>query len=318
MKTGVLLVNLGTPRSFSKKDVKLFLREFLLDPLVIDIPYFFRWILVNCIIIPNRLTDVSGKYERIWTPLGSPLDVHSKELEKKFNLLRPNLVTKLAMRYGENSIEKKIAEFDSEEFEKVIVVPLFPHICEATTGAVENEVLRVGAKFQNIKFELIKGFCDHDGFIHPFVEITKAMKINKKLDFLVFSFHGMPEKSVLHQGIDYREECLRTAQALRNQLGWPAERMLVSFQSRLGKANWTKPYTNDALLELLRIGIKRVVVIAPSFVADCLETLEELDLELRKQFIDSGGESFKLIPSLNSSDAWVEGLGRIVDGRLGV
>ncbi len=330
MKTGVLLINLGTPDTPTPEAVGRYLREFLMDGFVIDMPAPLRWILVNVAIVPRRKYQSAAAYQKIQLPGGSPLLVHTRALAQEVAArLGPNqYVVEFGMRYGNPSIKSALEKLKASGVSRIIVLPLYPQYAESSfeTAVVET---RRSAKELGCEHLLtfLPPFYDESRFIKAWAERILASVDAQTTDHLIFSFHSIPVRHVtrLHGKENhcmvaqnccseitkanencYRAQCFATTRAIANQLELNPDDYTVAFQSRLGRAEWIGPNTVDVLQELAGRGIKRVAVACPSFVADCLETLEEMAIRGRKTFIDAGGEDLKLIPSLNADQTWVE------------
>jgi ferrochelatase len=334
-KTGVLIVNLGTPDSTRTGDVRKYLRQFLMDRRVIDIPFLSRWFLVNCIIAPFRAPKSAAIYKKVWLPEGSPLKVYGYSVEKKLQeALGEDFVVKLGMRYQNPSIESALADLERrEDIGRLVIVPFFPQYASATTGSVHEEVMRVVNRWQVIPdIRFINSFYDHPGIIRGFSESAREQLENNRYDHFVFSYHGLPERQLVkaypgghdcekngcRAGITasnrhcYLAQCYATTALLADYLGLPREKTTTCFQSRLGKDPWIQPYTEDVVKDLARRGIKKVLAFSPAFVADCLETTEEVGEEYKDMFIEAGGEQWDLVLSLNESRIWIETLEDLV------
>ncbi len=327
-KTGVLIVNLGTPDSPSVPDVRKYLREFLMDGRVIDIPAIPRWALVNLIIAPFRAPKSAKIYKELWTEKGSPLKIYGQANEKQLQAaLGENYVVKLAMRYQSPSIENGLAEFQKMGFTNIIVIPFFPQYASASTGSVYEEVMRIVTKWQIIPEISIKNyFYNHPKFIKAFADNGRKHLEKGEYDHIVFSYHGLPARQIrkgdctgkvcqLGSCCDtihamnqhcYRAQCFETTRLLVAELGLKEGTYTTCFQSRLGRDPWVQPYTDDVVKELAAKGIKRVLAFSPAFVADCLETTIEVAEEYKEMFEEKGGEHWQLVESLNDSEAWVD------------
>lgn len=327
-KTGVLLVNLGTPDSTATGDVRKYLQEFLMDGRVIDIPYVNRWALVNLIIAPFRAPKSAHEYKKLWTERGSPLLFHTQDLRDKLALKldQKEYVVSIAMRYQSPSIEAGLEELRKAKVNKIIVLPLFPQYASASTGSVIDRVMEIARGWQVIpEFSFISNFIAHPLFIEAWAERGSTMLVNKDYDKIVFSYHGLPERQILKGSVDgycqlgtccnkyslnnyycYRAQCFQTTRLIAAKLGIPEDKTVNCFQSRLGKDPWVKPYTDVVISELAAQGVKKVLAFSPAFVADCLETTVEVAGEYRDKFLAAGGEEWDLVPSLNSEDTWVE------------
>ena len=329
-KTGVLIVNLGTPDSPNTPDVRRYLREFLMDGRVIDIPYLQRWMLINFIIAPFRAPKSSKVYKELWTEEGSPLKTYGYAVEGMLQeALGRDYVVKLAMRYQNPSIESAMAELQKLGLSKITVIPFFPQYASASTGSVYEEVMRIFANWQIMpEVRFVNRFLDHPKFIEGFVRLGRKYLNERKYDHILFSYHGLPERQILkgdvtgkqcklgsccdtanrHNQFCYRAQCFETTRLLVKELGLAEGTYTTSFQSRLGKTPWIKPYTDDVIKELAGRGIKSVLAFSPAFVADCLETTIEIGDEYKELFEELGGEHWQLVESLNDSEIWVETL----------
>lgn len=321
MKNAVLLINLGTPDSPQIKDVKIYLKEFLNDPYVIDLPFLQRFFLVNYVIIPSRVANSAKCYEKIWSKEGSPLLVHSIDLKRKLQTkLGSNFHVELAMRYRKPSIEEALRKIKELKVEKIIIMPLFPHFATATSSSIEEKVYKT-AKSIGLKQQLtfVESFYNQDGFIDSFVHA--AGKYNLTLyDHILFSFHGIPMRHIIKAREKklpcYEKQCIETARLISNKLGLSENNFTVCFQSRLGKEQWLQPYFRDVIKKLAERNLKKLLVFCPSFVCDCLETTYEISIEYADLFKDYGGEQMQLVEGLNSNDVWVEGLKKIITSNL--
>lgn len=332
-KIGVLLVNLGTPDSPRVPDVRKYLREFLLDKRVIDIPFIQRYALINGIIAPFRAPKSAKVYKQLWTERGSPLLYHGRDLQQKLQASLGNgYHVAFGMRYQSPSIQSALDELKEQSVERIIVLPLFPQYASASTGSVQDKVMEIVKDWwviPNISF--ISSFCDDPGYIKAFAELGRKYMEQESYDHVMFSYHGIPERHVL-KGSDkgycqlgaccntynkrnrycYRASCYATSRLLAAELGLKEDQYTVAFQSRLGKDPWLKPYTDVILKELPARGIKKVLAYSPAFVADCLETTVEVGDEFKEMFEHAGGEKWQLVESLNSNDLWVDAVKEMV------
>jgi ferrochelatase len=326
-KKAILLINLGTPHHCDGKSVRRYLREFLNDPRVIDLPAIIRWPLVNLFIIPFRYRRTTAAYQKIWTKQGSPLLVISEKIREKLaGMLGQEYQVELGMRYGSPSIASALDKM--KDCESLTVIPLFPQYSSAATGSALEAVLSVVRQRWNIPaLHIVRDFYQHPAFIAANAEIIKSQLQGKKIDKIIFSYHGLPERHItksdcaancdhLHacplvsdaNRFCYRAQCYATTQAIAESLQLTPDQYLVSFQSRLGRTPWIKPYTDFILPELVQHGVRNIAVVSPSFVADCLETLEEIDIRMRRHWEELGGSAFVFIPCVNASDVWVSAL----------
>lgn len=332
-KTAILLINLGTPDSPSPKDVKRYLIEFLTDKRVIDIPWVFRQMLVRFRIVPFRYKSSAKAYKSIWQQQGSPLLYYGqkvkKALQKRFD---SNYIVELAMRYGNPSIEDVIKKLTINPIEKLIILPLFPQYASATTGSVQQKVMEICKDLPVIpKITFIDHFFSNEAVIDSFCAVANKDHI-QTCDHVIFSFHGLPKRHL--EKIDQYKHCFTTneccynltsknrtcysaqchymAQNIASKLAIPKDKYTITFQSRLGKEPWLEPSTSDVITKLATAGHKKLVVFSPSFVCDCLETLYEIGIEYKEEFILKGGKELVLIEGLNDHPKWIEALQSIV------
>jgi len=310
----VLLVNLGTPDSCSKPSIKKFLRKFLMDRRVISLPYFLRFILVNFLIIPFRLSKVQKVYQAVWTGPennsdGSPLLIHMKNLERNLqDALGNNYLVKSCMTYSEPSIFN-ILDIKSP-IKKIIILPLYPQFSATTTAPVFDQIAQYFKNKNKIPdLVFIHSYFNHALYIQALTQSVLAyQKIHGTPELLIFSFHGLPEINI-QRGDPYYFQCQETARLLAGSLNLKSSDYLVTFQSRVGAQAWLKPYTDQVLQELPREknikNIKNIQIICPGFSMDCIETLEEIALQNKELFLQSGGEKFGFIPCLNSTPGQV-------------
>jgi len=337
-KTGVLLVNLGTTDSPSVPDVRKYIREFLMDKRVIDIPFLSRWMLVNLIIAPFRAPKSAKIYQLLWEERGSPLMFHGLELKDKLEIkLGAGFVVSLGMRYQNPSIASAIDKLLVKNVGKIIVLPLFPQYASATTGSVIEQVMDdIKDNLVLPEIDFVNQYPDDELMIKTFAELGRKHMDKMDYDHIVFSYHGLPERQIRKSAVDgycqlndsccsaicaknqfcYRAQCFQSSRALTKELGLSEDQYSIFFQSRLGKNPWIKPYAEDEIKRFAREGKKRILIFCPSFTADCLETTIEVGQEFKELFIDNGGEEWQLVESLNSSDLWVESLIGMVKNHL--
>jgi ferrochelatase len=322
--TAVLLVNLGTPDEPTAPALRRYLREFLSDPRVVEIPRLVWWPILHGIILNTRPAKSAAKYASIWTPEGSPLAVWTA---RQASLLQgylgerglppPQLRVRHAMRYGHPSVAAVLDELKALNATRILILPLYPQYAAATTASV-NDAVMDWARRQRRQPELrfVQRYHDDPGYITALAQrVRKHWLTNGRGDKLVFSFHGVPERSLL-LGDPYHCECHKTARLLAERLGLDKDEWLVTFQSRFGKAKWLEPYTEPTVVELARQGVTRVDVMCPGFTADCLETLEEIGQEVREAFLGAGGRAFEYIPALNDQHEWIAALAAIAMRHL--
>ncbi len=325
--SGILLANLGTPDDSSPESVARYLKEFLMDPDVINIPNPFRWILVNGFIVPKRKFTSAHSYQQIWLSEGSPLAVHTFALQKKLQALFPEIPVEVGMRYGKPSLEKSIEIFKNKKVKKLLVYPMFPQYAEATTETLRKKLNEFTSDLEII---FIEDYYKEDFFIQPLSRLIKDEIREKNIDHFLFSFHGLPVshiKKICNDSKEkcnplggdcepigennkkcYRAQCFDTCRALAKILNIDRSMYTVSFQSRLGRADWTTPATDKTIAQMPARGIKNLAVVCPSFITDCLETLEEIDMQGKELFLKAGGKEFHYIKCLNSLDFWASSL----------
>lgn len=336
-RTAILLINLGTPDEPTEKAVGRYLTQFLNDKYVISIPWLFRKILVNLIIIPFRVKYSAKLYQQLWTSEGSPLAVYMKQLRQKLQeKVKENAVMVFAaMRYQNPSIQSALEDIRTQGFEKIIILPLYPQFASSTTTSTIEEVKRVLKTWKGLpEIHTIDSFYTHPGFLNAYVNRINTYQPGT-YDFVLFSFHGLPNSHIakVHSEADipvcdceadlsehgrfcYKAACYHTAELLAERLNLPTNGYSVSFQSRLSK-NWLTPFSDTTLTELAGKGYKRVLVVAPAFVADCLETIVEIGVEYKEMFVAKGGNELTLVESLNADDHWVNGIKEIVSDFIG-
>ncbi len=322
-KTGILLVNLGTPEKPNPSAVRKYLAEFLSDKRVVEIPKIIWMIILHLIILRFRPKKSAEKYQSIWTESGSPLRINT---QAQSDALRQSLTDRIysplvidyAMRYGSPSIESVILRQKRENVANILVVPLYPQYSSSTTGSVFDAVAHTYKQLRNMPgLRFIRSFHDYPGYIAASANLIKEFwKDRGEPSQLVLSFHGVPEFS-LHEGDPYHCECHKTARLITQELGVAESKVLVSFQSRFGKAEWLKPYTIGIMKDLGDAKTNRVDVFCPGFVSDCLETLEEIAMENRNEFLRAGGKEFNYIPCLNNAPSWLSALEELVMDNLG-
>jgi ferrochelatase len=326
-KTGILLVNLGTPDAPTYSAVHRYLSQFLMDGRVIDINAIARTILVKGIIAPFRSGKSAKAYKMLWTDKGSPLKVFGYILKEKVQeQLGSSYHVELGMRYQNPSIESAIEKMMDAKVSEIKVLSLFPQYASATTGSVHEEVMRIFTKKQNIpKLTFINSFYDHPGFIQSFVERAKQYDLNS-FDHILFSYHGLPKRQLVkadkfghcmkqkdccsniceNNQFCYSAQCFGTTKAIAESLGLNKEKYSICFQSRLGRDPWLEPYTSDMLKKRYEAGDHKILVFCPAFVADCLETTIEISDEYAEEFEKMGGEELTLVEGLNDHPVWID------------
>ena len=331
MNKGVLLVNLGSPDSTAVGDVRHYLREFLMDGRVIDVPWPMRAFIVGMVLI-NRPKQSAEAYDKIWTPEGSPLIVTSRRIQAKLRE-RVTVPVELAMRYRNPSIREAVRKLAEEKVDEVLLIPLFPHYAMSSYETAVERVKKVAAwAAPRMRIEVQPPYGDAPDYIAALAASARN-HLEAGYDHLLFSFHGVPVRHLRKSdptgrhcltavnccnvpspahATCYRAQCFKTAAAFVKQAGVPAGKYSVSFQSRLGRDLWLMPYTDAVLAELPRREIKKLLVICPAFVSDCLETLEEIGIRGRATFMSAGGKEFALVPCLNEHPRWLAALENMV------
>lgn len=332
-KTGVLLVNLGTPDSPNTGDVRRYLRQFLLDRRVIDYPWVARNLLVRGIIAPFRSPKSAKLYKELWTNEGSPLKHYGEVLAAGVQeYLGGEYIVELAMRYQSPSMDSALEKLLEQGVSDIIVFPLFPQYASATTGSVHDEVMRLLRKEDNIpNVRMINSYYDEPAMIDIFADNARQFDF-EEYDHILFSYHGLPSRqlrkadrgehckkvanccSTISQTNQfcYSAQCHATTRALVETLNLRADQYTTCFQSRLGFEEWAKPYTIDVIEEQAKKGAKRLLVFSPAFVADCLETIVEIKTEYQEEFEEMGGELVDLVPSLNDDPRWIAAVGDMI------
>ena len=331
---GVLLVNLGSPDTTKTKDVKKYLREFLMDERVIDVPYVLRNLLVKGIILNTRPRKSAKAYKKIWWDEGSPLVVISERFSKKVKH-KVKIPVALAMRYGSMSMEKGFEELINQGVNEILLVPLYPHYAMSSyeTVTVKAEEI-VAKKYPKVVMDILPPFYNNPDYINAMANNIKHHLKDFDYDHILFSYHGIPERHIKksdptnhHCKIDgsccernsvahhtcYRHQCFETTKSIAKELDLKKEMYSNSFQSRLLNDPWLKPYTDFELEKFPKENKKNVAVITPAFVSDCLETLEEIAMEGKEDFLEAGGTDYKHIPCMNDNDDWVQVMTNWID-----
>lgn len=315
-KIGILLANLGTPDEPTTPAVKRYLRQFLSDPRVIDLPKLKWQFILNAFVLPKRSPKVAQAYQGIWTEQGSPLLAISiqqqKSLQTYFNAKGKDVVVELGMSYGNPSIESAVSRLLNQNVDKIIVLPLYPQYSSSTTASVFDAFARGLSQHKKmVPFEFIHSYHNDPLYIQAL-----ANSISLEADeLLLFSFHGIPERYE-REGDFYPTHCKETAKLIAEKLGLAPEQWFLSFQSRFGDEVWLQPYTDETLESFPAKGVKKVAVICPGFSADCLETIEEIGEENRENFIHAGGESYRYIPALNASADHIKLMAKLIEQRF--
>ncbi len=330
----LLLVNLGSPASTSVADVRRYLNQFLMDPYVIDLPWPVRRLLVSLILV-KRPEQSAHAYASIWWDEGSPLVVLTRRLQAAMAGHWPHGPVEIAMRYGQPALPEVLARLAAQGVRKVTLAPLYPQFADSTvTTVVELARQTVAERQLPLELRVLQPFYEHPEYIEALVASAEPY-LQQDYDHLLLSFHGLPERhlkkldptgnhdfqaadccknaSAVMRAVCYRGQCLATARAFATKMGIPDGKWSVSFQSRLGRAKWIEPYTETRLDELARAGVKKLLVMCPAFVADCIETLEEIGMRGSEQFVEAGGEELVLVPCLNDHPKWAKVLAEMCE-----
>ena len=321
-KIGVLLVNLGTPDGTDYWSMRKYLKQFLMDRRVVDIFKPLWWLILNGPILTFRPSKSGKAYEKIWDKdnYGSPLRKHTINQTKKLQELFKHdkqIIIEHAMRYGKPEIDKTLYKMKENGCTKIVLMPLYPQYAASTSATVKDEVFKwlLEQRWQP-DIRTIPLWFDDSNYIKALSNTIKDNLKNKiKPDMLLISFHGIPKRYFM-SGDPYHCHCIKTARLLREELKWPEDKILVTFQSRFGPEPWLQPYTDKTIIDLAKNGIKNIAVVAPGFISDCLETLEELNVEARELFIENGGQHFEYIPCLNDNKHSIKLLNQIIKTNL--
>jgi ferrochelatase len=333
-KTGVLLMNVGTPDSPKVGDVRKYLSQFLNDPRVIDIPWIARKLLVNAIIVPFRAPKSAKLYQEMWTEKGSPLLIHSRNFRDGLQAeLGDDYQVEIAMRYQNPSIEEGLEKIRKNNPDRIIVLPMYPHYASSSTGTCIQAVMDIASKWWVIpEMVFINQFYDLPGYVDCFAERGREFNL-EDYDHVLFSYHGLPVRQVdkvydddlcenhnCELAVDdsnkfcYKATCYETTRRIAEKLNLSRDRYTVAFQSRLDQ-KWLEPFSDKVVEEKAKAGVKRMLVFSPAFVADCLETLIEIGDEYQEIFEENGGEKIQLVPSLNDHHAWVSTMAEFIRRR---
>ena len=315
-KCGILIVNLGTPDKFNYWPVRRFLNQFLLDNRVVEIPKLIWWPILQLVLL-LRTFKTKKLYESIWKEKGSPLMVFSKGLLEKLKATGlENVEYELAMRYGNPSIENGLKNLRKKDCNKIVIIPLFPQYAASTSASIFDEVSRIISKWRWVpSLNFINSYHNEEKYISALCDSIKTKISIHKPQKIIFSFHGIPKRSVT-KGDPYPLYCEETINLVAKNLELSDDEYLLTFQSRFGYAEWLKPYTSDVMEELPNEGIKDILVIAPGFSSDCLETIEEIDEENKEIFMEAGGEKFEYVECLNDSDSHVNLIQEIISKEI--
>lgn len=320
-RQGILLCNLGTPDAPRPAELRRYLKEFLSDPRVVEIPRLLWWMILNLIILRIRPRRSAKLYQSVWTEAGSPLMLYSQgqveavkqRLAEKYG----DIPVVLGMRYGNPSMASAIKQLTDQNVRDIIVLPLYPQYAGATTGSTFDAIAKTFTKLRWVpELQFINGYHKSEGYLDALcTTIKRHIEQHGQPDKFVFSYHGTPER-YLKNGDPYHCFCHQTTRLVREKLGFDESQVMTTFQSRFGREPWLQPYTDKTLEQLPEDGVKHVAVICPGFSSDCLETIEEINMEARESFIESGGEQFHYIPCLNDDPVHIDALVSILEKRL--
>lgn len=321
-RTAIVLVNLGTPEAPTAPALRRYLKQFLSDPRVVEIPRPIWWMILNGIILNTRPAKSAAKYASIWMEGGSPLKVYTERQAKLLQELLDQrglgeLRVEWAMRYGAPGIQDTLDRLKRGGVQRILILPLYPQYAASTTASVMDEVADWIKRTRNLsELRLVRNYHDHPAYIAALAaNVREHWASSGRGDVLLMSFHGLPRRS-LDLGDPYFCECRKTGRLLAEALELPESAYRITFQSRFGRAEWLQPYTQPTLEKLPGEGIKKVDVICPGFVADCLETLEEIAMECKQAFLTSGGEAFRYIPCLNDRPDWISALADVAEQHI--
>ena len=320
-RQGILLCNLGTPDAPRPAELRRYLKEFLSDPRVVEIPRLLWWMILNLIILRIRPRRSAKLYQSVWTEAGSPLMLYSQEqvkaVKQRLDEKYGDIPVLLGMRYGNPSMASAIKQLTDQNVRDIIVLPLYPQYAGATTGSTFDAIAKTFTQLRWVpELQFINGYHKSEGYVQALcTTIKRHIDAHGQPDKLVFSYHGTPER-YLKNGDPYHCFCHQTTRLVREKMGFDENQVMTTFQSRFGREPWLQPYTDKTLEQLPEDGVKHVAVICPGFSSDCLETIEEINMEGRESFIDSGGEQFHYIPCLNDDPVHIDALVSILEKRL--
>ena len=338
-KIGIVLINTGSPDAPGVSETRRYLRQFLSDPRVIDIAPIKRWLLLNLVILPFRPKVSSHAYRQVWTDQGSPLIVNSLAFRDRLRETLPNACIEIGMAYGSPSISDAMDCLSDQGVDRIVIVPMFPQYASATTGSVlEGAYMAASRKLNVPMLSALPPYYADAGYLDAWAEVARPELDAFAPDHVLLSFHGLPERQIrkcdptgthclskpdcCDRYLDanpncYRAHCFATSRGIAERLALQENAYTIAFQSKLGRDPWLSPAADERVRELARGGVKRLAVLSPAFVADCLETLEEIGIRAKDDFLKHGGEDFLLVPSLNIHPAWVDAMTRILERHLG-
>ncbi len=333
-KTGILLVNTGSPNAPEVSETRTFLREFLSDPRVIDIAPLKRWLLLNLVILRRRPKVKAAAYRSIWTDRGSPLIVNSEDFRDGLRIVLPDRLVEIGMAYGRPSVPEALDSLIGQGAGRIVVAPMFPQYASATVGSVLELTYKTAAAKLNVPaLSIVPPFYEAPEFLDAWAVVAQPQLDAFSADHILFSYHGLPERQIFKSDPTgnhclkrddcceryaeanpncYRAHCFATTRGIVERLDLAEDGYTIAFQSRLGRDRWLDPAADKTIVRLAESGVKRLAVLSPAFVADCIETTEELGVRGRKSFLDHGGEAFEQVSSLNSDPAWVSGFASIL------
>lgn len=321
-KIGVLVTNLGTPQAPTKQALKPYLKQFLSDPRVVEVPKLIWWFILNGVILNLRPKRSAAAYATVWSDEGSPLMVHTRNqatgLAKRFSETWGNdVIVEFAMRYGQPSVDGAIEALLNAGARKIVVLPLYPQYCASTTGSTFDAIAHDFVKRRWLpELRFINQYVDHAPYIQCIADSIKShWESHGRADKLLFSYHGIPKRYLLN-GDPYHCQCHKTTRLVAQALGLGKDEYMTTFQSRFGREEWLKPYTDETLKSFPSEGVKSVQVICPGFSSDCLETIEEIGEENREYFMENGGQKYEYIASLNSDDAHLDMLFELLQSNM--
>lgn len=321
-KIGVLVTNLGTPEAPTKQALRPYLKQFLSDPRVVEVPKLIWWFVLNGVILNLRPKRSAQAYATVWSEEGSPLLVHTKNqakgIAKRFaEKYGSDVIVEYAMRYGQPSVENALDSLLNQGARKIVVLPLYPQYCASTTGSTFDALAKDFTQRRWLpELRFINQYHDHQAYIECVANSIKAhWKTHERADKLIFSYHGIPKRYLL-KGDPYHCQCFKTSRLVAQALGLQADEYMTTFQSRFGREEWLKPYTDHTLKGMPKEGVKSVQMICPGFSADCLETIEEIGEENREYFMENGGERYEYIPALNDSSEHLDMLFSLLESNI--
>ena len=320
-RQGILLCNLGTPDAPRPTELRRYLKEFLSDPRVVELPRLLWWMILNLIILRIRPRRSAKLYQSVWTDSGSPLMVYSqqqvKAVKQRLAEKYGDIPVVLGMRYGNPSMAAAVKELTDQNVRDIIVLPLYPQYAGATTGSTFDAIAKTFTQLRWVpELQFINGYHKSEGYLDALcTTIKRHIEAHGQPDKFIFSYHGTPER-YLKKGDPYHCFCHQTTRLVREKLGFDEAQVMTTFQSRFGREPWLQPYTDKTLEQLPKDGVKHIAVICPGFSSDCLETIEEIDMEARESFIEHGGEQFHYIPCLNDDPVHIDALVGILEKRL--